>query len=72
MTEKKNIDIEEYSYSEEEDFDTIDHIEDIDEDDDQEFNDKPCVTTCCCCCNLGLGSIIAGVIFMVSQNQKHN
>jgi hypothetical protein len=65
MTEKKNMDIEEYSYSEEEDFETLDHIEDIDEDDEDDFNDKPCVTTCCCCCNLGLGSIMAGVFFMI-------
>ena len=33
---------------------------------DDYMNDSPCVTTCCCCCSLGLGSIIAGVLFMVS------
>lgn len=32
---------------------------------DDYMNDSPCVTTCCCCCSLGLGSIIAGVLFMV-------
>lgn len=33
--------------------------------DDLYMDDSPCVTTCCCCCSLGLGSIIAGVLFMV-------
>ena len=36
---------------------------------DDYMNDSPCVTTCCCCCSLGLGSIIAGVLFMVSQKK---
>ena len=35
---------------------------------DDYMNDTPCVTTCCCCCSLGLGSIIAGVLFMVSRS----
>jgi len=34
---------------------------------DDYMDDSPCVTTCCCCCSLGLGSIIAGVLFMVSS-----
>ena len=68
MSEKKNMDIAPYSYSDEEDFDTIDPVDDIDDDDVDDFNDKPCVTTCCCCCNLGLGSIMAGVLFLVSRN----
>ena len=29
-------------------------------------NDKPCVTSCCLCCNLGLGSILAAIMFLVS------
>ena len=33
---------------------------------DDYMNDSPCVSTCCCCCSLGLGSIIAGVLFIVS------
>ena len=64
MTEKKEVQVAEYEYSDEE-FDSIDHeiaMEDVDD----EYNDKPCISTCCCCCNLGLGSIMAGVIFMVS------
>lgn len=28
-------------------------------------NDKPCVTSCCLCCNLGLGSILAAIMFLV-------
>lgn len=64
MTEKKEVPVAEYEYSDEE-FDSIDHeiaMEDVND----EYNDKPCISTCCCCCNLGLGSIMAGVIFMVS------
>jgi len=63
MTEKKEVQVAEYEYSDEE-FDSIDHeiaMEDVDD----EYNDKPCISTCCCCCNLGLGSIMAGVIFMI-------
>ena len=29
-------------------------------------NDKPCVTSCGLCCNLGLGSILAAIMFLVS------
>ena len=64
MTEKE-VAVAEYEFSDDE----VDSIEDgvhVEEVDDDEFNDKPCVSTCCCCCNLGLGSIMAGVIFMVS------
>ena len=64
MTEKEVAAVAEYEYSDEE-FDSIDHEIAIEETDD-EYNDKPCISTCCCCCNLGLGSIMAGVIFMVS------
>ena len=64
MTEKEVPAVPEYEYSDEE-FDSIDHEIAI-EDTDDEYNDKPCISTCCCCCNLGLGSIMAGVIFMVS------
>ena len=39
---------------------------------DDYMNDSPCVTTCCCCCSLGLGSIIAGVLFMVSCSTLFN
>ena len=52
MTEKKEVQVAEYEYSDEE-FDSIDHeiaIEDVDD----EYNDKPCISTCCCCCNLWL------------------
>jgi hypothetical protein len=28
-------------------------------------NDEPCVTSCCLCCNLGLGSILASIGFLV-------
>jgi len=63
MTEKEVAAVAEYEYSDEE-FDSIDHEIAIEETDD-EYNDKPCISTCCCCCNLGLGSIMAGVIFMI-------
>lgn len=63
MTEKE-VAVAEYEFSDDE----VDSIEDgvhVEEVDDDEYNDKPCVSTCCCCCNLGLGSIMAGVIFLI-------
>lgn len=64
MTEKE-VPVE-YEFSDEE-------LESIDQDTvcetDDEYDDKPCISTCCCCCNLGLGSIMAGVIFMVSTEK---
>ena len=64
MTEKE-VPVE-YEFSDEE-------LESIDQDTvcetDDEYDDKPCISTCCCCCNLGLGSIMAGVIFMVSTKK---
>ena len=43
---------------EESDFREFENVKPVD--------DKPCVTSCCLCCNLGLGTILAAVIFLVS------
>lgn len=46
------------SHSYDEDELTFDEVEEY-------KNDKPCVTSCCLCCNLGLGSILASIGFLI-------
>ena len=59
--EMESIDQNEYASRSE-----VYHGDEDESRDDLYMDDSPCVTTCCCCCSLGLGSIIAGVLFMVS------
>ena len=32
----------------------------------KEPEDKPCVMSCCLCCNLGIGTILTSILFLVS------